>query len=150
MFLHPPQKVVPWGVSCWADTGDAAEGWRGPHSTPYRTHHTPVQGFSGCLCSFLHPRTQSPKLWVQRGAQTEAPCQARTQINGHIYGQANRHTTKSSTILLSKKKSMETKRSPLIASVRTGRQQTALSLDISTWHMHAFLKRFSLHPGSNR
>lgn len=41
-----------------------------------------------------------------------------------------------------KKKKEETKRSPLIASVSTGRQQTALSLDISTWHKHAFLKRF--------
>lgn len=37
----------------------------------------------------------------------------------------------------------ETKRSPLIASLTTGKQQTPLSLDISTWHMHVFLKCFS-------
>lgn len=39
-------------------------------------------------------------------------------------------------------KSMDTKRRGLIASVSTGRQQSALSCDISTWHNHAFLKHF--------
>lgn len=41
-----------------------------------------------------------------------------------------------------KEKSPETKRRPLIASVNTARQQTALRFDISTWHMHEFLKGF--------
>lgn len=38
----------------------------------------------------------------------------------------------------------------LIACFSTERHQTALSLDISTWLMHAFLKRFfPLHAGSD-
>lgn len=89
------QKVVHRGMPRWADTGDDAEGRRGPHSTPDRAHHTTDQGFSGCLRTSLHPWTQSPQLRVQRGAQTEAPHQAKKHVNGHIYGHANWHTTKS-------------------------------------------------------
>lgn len=48
-------------------------------------------------------------------------------------------------------KSTETRRSPLIGSVSTERQQSALSFDISTWRMHEFLKCFfPLLPERNR
>lgn len=152
-FLHcfspPLQEVVPRGLSYRADTGDDAEGRCGPHSAPNRAHHTPFQGFSGCLRSSLHQRAQPPQLWLPRGAQTEAPRRAKEHTSGHIYWHGNWHT-KSSTTLLKEEKSTEAKTRPLIASVSTGRQQTALSLDISTWLMHAFLKCFSLHLASNR
>lgn len=145
--VSPPlQDVVPWGLSYRADTGDDAEGRCGPHSAPSRAHHTPVQSFSGCLRSSLHPRAQPVQLWIPWGAQAEAPHQAKEHTSGHIYRHGNWHT-KSSTTLLKEEKSAEAKTSPLIASISTGRQQTALSLDISTWHVHAFLKCFFPAPG---
>lgn len=136
-------------MSYGADTGDDAEGRRGPHSASHRTHHTPVQGSGGRLRSSLHPGAQPPQLWAQRGAQTDAPPKSWKHTSEHIYGHANQHTTKPpSTVLRGKeKKKKETWRIPLMASV-IRRQQTALSRDISTWHKHAFLKCFSLCSGS--
>lgn len=137
-----PQEVVPWGVSCWTDTGDDAAGRRGPHPAPHRTHHTPVQGVSRCLRSSLHSRARSSHLRVQRGAQAEARCQKKQHgIIAYTYGRTERR----GRVLCNpaeKIKSMDTKRRGLIASVSTGRQQSALSCDISTWHNHAFLKHF--------
>lgn len=152
----PLQKAVPWGLASWADTGDDAEGRCGPHATPNRTHHTPDQGFSRCLCSSLHPGAQSAKLWVQRGAKTAAPCQerlrhlAKEKPNEHIYWHVKWHSTKFSTALLKGGGggSRETERKQIKAAFRMEDRRLLLALTFPPGICIHFSKAFRATKGA--
>lgn len=143
------QDAVPRGSSPGADRGDVAAGGRGADAAPDGAHRPPVRGSGRRLRSAVRPRAAAPELRVQGGAPAAAPGQDEEHAGGRLHRQARRRPGRplkkeGGKRQRDEKKMKRTKevKKPLIACFSAERHQTALSLDISTWHMHAFLNRF--------